>query len=261
MTAHPLYSQALNIARKGVDLVLPARCPVTGEYVDSQGMLSAKAWQRLNFISSPYCTKCGLPFSFDRLQDANDTQEGELCIACIKKEPPYTLARSALVYDDISRPLILGYKHADKTQFAPSFAPWLHMAGREFLPQSDYLIPVPLHATRLLKRRYNQAALLAQALSKIADDIPCLPEALHRVRATPSQGHLTTKERHKNVRKAFAFNKKYKEKIKGKTLVLIDDVYTTGATITECTKALLRAGAKDVYVLTLTRVVKDYFYD
>ncbi len=126
--------------------------------------------------------------------------------------------------------------------------------GQEILKDSDVLIPVPLHWRRLLLRRYNQAALLTNALSDftgVAKD----NHALKRVRATPSQGKRTRAERLQNVRKAFAVSNKGQGRIRGKTCVLVDDVYTTGATIEECSRTLLKAGAGSVRVLTLARVV------
>ena len=257
MNHQPVYNQALNVARKGLDIILPPRCPVTGESVDYQGMLSAGAWRSLNFIAAPYCKCCGLPFSFDRKGEMGLQEDSDgLCMSCIEKEPPFKSARAALIYDDTSRALILGFKHGDKTHLVRNFSPWLQGAGREFLSKAEALIPVPLHHSRMIARRYNQAVILAKGLEKVTG-IRTLPDALIRTRATPSQGHLTFSERRKNVRKAFAFKKKYKDQIKGKTLVLIDDVYTTGATIKECTAVLKKGGAGDVHVLTLARVVKD----
>lgn len=259
MNQRHVYSQALGLARKGLDTLLPPRCPVTGENVEGQGMLSATAWRSLNFIAAPYCKCCGMPFSFDRRKETEEQEEnGELCMECMEKKPTYNSARAALIYDDKSRALILGFKHGDKTLLVRNFSPWLQSAGREFLSKADALIPVPLHRSRLRARRYNQAAILAKGLENITG-IRSLPEALTRTRATPSQGHLTTKDRRKNVRKAFALKKKYKLAIKDKTVILIDDVYTTGATVNECTKTLKMCGAGEVHILTLARVVKDEY--
>jgi ComF family protein len=250
--------QALDIARKGLDTILPPRCPVTGESVDYQGAFSGIAWRSINFIAAPYCQCCGMPFSFDRHEDAENQEGDGLCMRCIEKAPLYNSARASFIYDDASRSLILGFKHGDKMHLVQNFAPWLQSAGREFLPKADALVSVPLLHSRLRARRYNQAAILAKGLERIAG-IKSYPDVLIRTRATPSQGHLSTDERHKNVRKAFALKEKYKALIKGKTLILIDDVYTTGATVNECTKILKSSGAKAVHILTLARVVKDDF--
>lgn len=234
-----------------LDAVLPPRCVVTGDMVEQQGMVSSEAWHDLNFIADPFCQCCGFPFEYE-------VDAGSLCTSCLDHRPPFESHRSALTYNEASRSLILGFKHADKTHAVQVFVPWLRRAGSEILQDADYLLPVPLHYWRLVSRRYNQSALIAQALGKEAE-IPALLDVLKRVRATPSQGTLTAKERFKNVKRAFAVDDKKAALIKGKTIVLIDDVYTTGATLKECTKSLLKAGAKNVHALTLARVVRDEF--
>jgi ComF family protein len=155
--------------------------------------------------------------------------------------------------------MILGLKHADKIYAAKAFTPWLSTAGASMLSTADILIPVPLHRTRLLMRRYNQAAIIAQTLGQ-AHEIKTCVHTLKRSRPTKSQGHLAPLERHKNVKHAFAIDPKRKSQIKDKTIILVDDVYTTGATVKECTKILLKAGAANVHVLTLARVVKGEYY-
>ncbi len=259
MNHMPVYTQTLDLARKGLNIILPPRCPVTGESVDNQGMLSGRAWRSLNFIAAPFCNRCGMPFSFDRQGETQSREESaELCMGCLEKAPPYDSARAALIYDETSRVLILGFKHGDKIHMVQNFAPWLQSAGREFLSRAEVFIPVPLHYSRLIARRYNQAVILAKGLEKITG-INAIPDALIRTRATPSQGRLSFNERRKNVRKAFSLRENYKTKIKGKTLVLIDDVYTTGATVKECTKVLKSEGAKAVHVLTIARVAREDF--
>lgn len=133
-----------------------------------------------------------------------------------------------------------------------AFMPWLKRAGASVLPQADFLVPVPLHR-RLIGRRYNQAAIIAFALGK-ETGIKVVPDMLVRTRHTPSHEHLKAKERFQNVKRAFAFNSKYQ--VQGKTIVLVDDVYTTGATVSECTNALLNGRAEKVHVLTLARLCK-----
>ena len=234
-----------------IDYVLPPRCIVTGEVVDRQGTLSAEAWRSLNFISDPQCTRCGLPFDFD----TGEAKEGNICGACLKNPPVFGQARSALIYDDASRNIILGFKHGDQTHSVPSFIPWLTRAGEELIEKADYLVPVPLHRWRIFQRRFNQSAIITQYLSQ-ATKIECLLDALIRTRATETQGYLKPNERARNVKNAFGVNVEHLQKIKNKNFVLIDDVYTTGATVSECTKTLQKAGATSVDVLTLARVVK-----
>lgn len=236
-----------------LNFILPPRCPVTGEVVDTVGMISPEAWGQLNFIDEPFCTKCGVPFDF--LYEGSGGED-QICESCTKNPPAFNKARSVMVYDDQSRGLFLGFKHGDQTHMTPAFIPWLERAGKDMLEKADFLIPVPLHRWRLLKRRYNQAAIIAQYLSK-ETSVPVLIEGLVRLRATASQGHLNINERAKNVRQAFAVPQKLSPQLKGKNIVLIDDVYTTGATVNECVKTLLDAEAAEVNVLTLARVAKQ----
>lgn len=233
---------------QAVDTVLPPRCIITGEIVDRQGMIAPQAWAQLNFIADPKCERCGIPFDFESF-------EGMTCTACLDRPPSFENARAALKYDDASKDMILGFKHADQTHAVLAFAPWMEKAGANMLKQADYLVPVPLHRWRLFSRRYNQSALIAQALTKHMG-VATMVDGLMRIRATEVQGHKKAVERHKNVKKAFAVNPKRSSDIKGKNIVLIDDVYTTGATVKECAKTLIKGGAARVDVLTLARVVR-----
>jgi ComF family protein len=213
-------------------------------------MLSPASFAKLSFITSPFCECCGFPFAFD-----TEGHQGKKCGSCLKSLPPYSSARAALIYDDVSRDLILKFKHGDQLDMVHSFVPWLLRVGAAQIERADYIVPVPLHRRRLIKRRYNQAAIIAQALARSTQKT-FLGHVISRHRATPTQGNLNYKERKKNVRAAFQINEKHRQKIKGKTVLLIDDVYTTGATVKECTKILLSAGAASVHVLSVARVVR-----
>ncbi|WP_207462874.1 ComF family protein [Azospirillum sp. SYSU D00513] len=236
------------LAGAALDAVLPPRCLGCGGTVDRQGGLCPACWAGLTFIAAPLCACCGLPFDF--------AVEGEsLCGACAAEPPPYGRARAVLVYDDGSRPLILGFKHGDRTHAARAFGGWLARAGAELLAETDLLVPVPLHRWRLFRRRYNQAALLAQALGR-QTGIPVAPDLMERRRATPSQGGLDRSGRRRNVAGAFRPRRGADTLLAGKRVLLVDDVLTTGATLAECAKVLRRAGAARVEVLTLARVVR-----
>lgn len=234
-----------------VNMIWPPRCVVTGDIVDHQGMLSAAAWERLRFIGAPYCAQCGIPFEFEV-----DKEAEVRCAACLDHPPAFQAARAALVYDDVSRDIMLRYKHADQTHIVHSFIPWLRRAGADVLSDADYLVPVPLHRWRFFRRRYNQAALIGQFLGR-ACDITHIPDALMRVRPTKPQGKMNAKRRRANVRKAFRLQPKYAANLAGKHVVLIDDVFTTGATAGECAKTLLAGGVARVSVLSVARVVRD----
>lgn len=232
-----------------LDFLLPPRCGGCGELIDQNCALCGTCWSKLSFITKPFCETCGFPFELE-------SEGGAICGSCLRSAPVFTKLRSAFCYENQSRDLILRFKHGDATYLTPLFTQWMEVAGRELLEKADFLLPVPLHWKRLIKRGYNQAAFLAQGLAKKTGK-DCFPNVLRRMRSTESQGHLTLLERRKNVSGAFYVRKQDKKILLGKTVLLIDDVFTTGATITECTKILKKAGAREINILTFARVVKS----
>lgn len=208
--------------------------------------IARRMWADVTFLDAPWCEACGFPFEYA-------VQGGSLCARCSVRRPAYARARAAMAYDDGSRALILSFKHGGRTEGLASFAAQMRRAGRDILTDADMLIPVPLHPTRLIKRRYNQATLLARALAKITDT-EFAPDILFRTRRTDSQGGFNARARIENVRGAFAVKKA--SKIKGRNLVLIDDVLTTGATLEACARTLKGAGAARVDGICLARVAK-----
>jgi ComF family protein len=239
-------------ARMALDAVLPPQCLSCAVAVDSPGALCATCWAKIVWLGPPHCACCGAPFEFD---PAPAGGEALLCGACLRAPPLFARARAVFRYDDTSRGLILAFKHADRLHGAPAFGRWLARAGAELLATADIVAPVPLHWTRLAWRRYNQAALLAQAAASAAG-AACWPDLLVRSRRTPSQGDLGPAARRRNVRRAFRLANRYRGRIEGRRVVLVDDVFTTGATVDECARALHDAGAGAVDVLTLARVVR-----
>ncbi|PWE16804.1 ComF family protein [Marinicauda salina] len=176
-----------------------------------------------------------------------------MCGACAARPPRVSRARSALVYDAASRALALQLKHAGRTDGLAAFGRWMARAGGDLLADADALVPVPLHRRRLRARRFNQSLLLARAVSRVTG-LPVDAHALARVKPTPSQGGRSAKARMRNVSGAFAARDP--GRVRGARLVLIDDVYTTGATLEACARALARGGAADVMAITLSRVVR-----
>ena len=237
------------LARAGLDILLPPLCLGCEVEVDAPGTLCASCWNGVRFIAPPMCAACGLPF-------AVDVGAGLLCGPCLQEPPPFARARSAFVYDGTGRRLVLKFKHGDRTDAAPAFGAWLVRAGAELIGDVDLIAPVPLHWTRLFSRRYNQAALLAQAVGK-ARAIPVIADLLVRTRRTPSQGHLSREARRRNVAGAFALESDRRARVRGQRILLIDDVYTTGATLAACCRALRDGGASAVEALTLARVASD----
>lgn len=179
-----------------------------------------------------------------------------MCAACISQPPPFSHARAALVYDDASRPLVLGFKHGDQTHMTETLATWMAQAGAPLLAECDLLLPVPLHPQRLFQRRFNQAALLANAIAR-RHQLAVNHLVLKRLRATPSQGHQRRAERYRNVRGAFGLTAAGHALIKDRNVLVIDDVHTTGATLSTIAVALNQAGAAEVSALTLARAVQS----
>ena len=233
-----------------LDLILPPRCLRCGLAVEGQGRLCVECWRSLTFLGPPQCRLCGYPLP-------HALPAAPLCGECTREGPVYDRARAALRYDDGARRLILAFKHADRTDTAPAFGAWLARAGAELLADAELIAPVPLHRWRLLKRGYNQAAVLARALAK-ATGLPLIPDLLQRQKATPSQQGLSGQARLENVTAgAFRIHPWQRRRVEGRRVVLIDDVLTTGATVGACARVLRRAGASQVDVLTLARVVRD----
>jgi ComF family protein len=230
-----------------LDLLFPPLCIACREPLGAGHGFCAACWGRIAFLDGPMCDCCGLPFGVD-------PGEGTRCAACLAKPPAYERARALLVYDDNSRDPILALKHADRLELVPGFAHWLERSGRPLLAESDLIVPVPLHRFRLWRRRYNQAAELARALGRRTSK-PVAVRALERSRPTQSQGAMVSaRARRRNVLGAFRVPEP--GLVAGRNILLVDDVLTTGATAEACARALKRAGAARVQILTLARVVK-----
>lgn len=245
-----LKTSARRIGRRVLDALLPPRCLGCGVVVEDPGALCVACWDKIGFIAAPHCARCGLPFELAPVESMH--APALECASCMAHEPRFDRARAAMRYDEGARGLVLRFKHADATHAAPGYARWMARAGAELLADCDLIAPVPLHRWRLLWRRYNQSALLALALGRIADR-PVVPDLLVRRRHTPSQGRLDRARRHANVARAFALRPAYAASIKGKRVLLVDDVMTTGATLDACARALRQAGAASVWALTFAR--------
>lgn len=238
--------------RMMLDAVLPPLCLGCSEIVEAPGALCAACWQGFSFVAPPFCARCAHPF-------AQHPGEGALCSGCLARPPHYRRARAALVYDDRSRRLVLPLKHGDRTDIARACGGWMARAGAELLAEADLVAPVPLHWRRLFMRRYNQAQLLARVVVRESAAGPgarLAPDLLRRRRWTGSQTGLRARERRGNVRQAFDIHPRWLADVAGKTVLLVDDVLTTGATVEACARVLQRGGARHVDVLTLARVVR-----
>lgn len=246
--ARSLFNQMPKIGARILDALAPPLCPVTDEKVAAPGLIAAGAWSRLQFIDDPVCARCGAPF-------AHEVGEGAACARCIAEPPDFASARAAVVYDEASHGLIVAFKHADRTDLAPMLAGWLIRAGRGMAGPDAVIAPAPLHPVRLFARRYNQAAILAAAVAR-KTGAAFEPMLLVRTRPTPPQKALSAEARRRNVAGAIAVRESRREAVRGKRVILVDDVLTTGATLSACARALRKAGAGRVDALVLARVVK-----
>lgn len=229
-----------------MQFALPPRCPACGVVVDADHRFCAACWQSLDHLEAG-CPRCGDPIMADRAP-------GELCGACLARPPGYATLRAAVAYGEVARTIALRLKYGGRTGLARTVAGAMrrHMAGLD----DALIVPVPLHRWRIWRRGYNQAALIARAL---AGDRPerLRLELLERKRATPMLRGMGAAERAKAVRGAFAVRAERRPELRDRRVVLVDDVYTSGATANACARQLLRAGAAEVHVRCWARVVRE----
>lgn len=233
------------------NLVLPPTCLGCHEITEQHGSLCPKCWNRVRFIERPFCETLGTPFSIDH-------GDGALSGDAIADPPPFRRLRAVAAYNDVARKLVQLLKYNDRTDLAPWMAAWMRRAGHELLQSADVIVPVPLHSFRYLSRRFNQSAELARHIGDLSG-VPYDPSILSRTRKTRQQVGLGMVERQDNVRGAFAVPEEALMRVAGKAVLLVDDVFTTGATVKAATKSLLKAKAASVDVLVFARVLPgDY---
>ena len=225
-------------------LALPPRCPGCGSEVDDDHRFCAECWRSLDFLGEPACRRCGLPV------DLPDTAG---CDACAGRALSYDAVRAAVGYGDVARTVALRLKYGRRPGVAQTMATLMTRLALD-LPGDALFVAVPLHRRRLWTRGYNQALLIARALARRSGR-PCLAEALVRTRATPVLRGLGRDARARAVADAFAVPEASRARLAGRTVALVDDVFTTGATVEACAAALRRAGAARVLVLCWARVV------
>lgn len=245
-----LWQTATRPARAALDIVLPPRCLSCQDIVTKQGTFCAACWPQLEFLTAPLCGRCGTALPAGSVH-------GLTCGRCLAAPPSFATARAVWRYDGAARAALLGFKHADRQEHARHFVShMLRLDIPELADQQTMLVPVPLHRWRLWRRGYNQALELARALARLTGQ-PLRPDTLVRHRATVSQQGLDAEARRKNVTGAFSVPDRHAASIRGRQLLLLDDVITTGSTIESCTRALLKAGAARVSVLSVAMVVRE----
>lgn len=231
------------------DLVYPPACTACGIMTSGHRGLCAECWAGVRFIERPYCEVLGSPFS-------HDLGGGILSAQAIADPPPFDRLRSAVIHDEAVRNLVHGLKYRDRVDLAPMMAGWMLRASDGAVEACDAIIPVPLHRSRMVSRKFNQAAELARHLGRVSGK-PLLPATLLRVKRTEQQVGLGARAREENVRGAFAIARGRENDVFGKRIVLVDDVYTTGATVAAATRVLRKAGASDITVLTFARALQE----
>ncbi len=234
------------LADAALDTLYPPTCLACRAATDAHGALCPRCWSAIRFIERPFCERLGTPFE-------RDLGEGLLSPQAMADPPAFARARAVARFEDgPARTLAHRLKYSDRAELARPIARWMARAGADVLADADLLAPVPLHRLRLWRRRFNQAAALAREISR-QTGIPCDAGALLRVKATRSQVGLSRAQRAENVQGAFRVAEK--ASVRGRNVVLVDDVLTSGATANAASRALLRAGASRVDALVFARVV------
>ena len=230
------------VGRHALDFALPPRCSACGVIVAEAHSFCSDCWREIEFLGSGGCSTCGLPLQ---------ATDADSCAVCLARPPRIARTRAAVAYDEVSRALALRLKYGRKVAVAKTMARFMAPLVEE--GGERLLVPVPLHRTRLWWRGFNQSALVAAELSKRLG-IPTAPLLLARHRRTPPLKGMSALQRRKAV--AGAFRVRDAASVKGKTVILVDDVLTTGSTADACARALNRAGAARIELVSWARVVK-----
>lgn len=233
-----------------IEAIYPPRCLGCGDLVTSDFGLCGTCWRDTPFIDGTVCESCGVP-----LIGATDGHRIE-CDDCMGHPRPWTDGRSALLYSGRARRIILALKHGDRPELARPAGLWMARAAKPVLRDSMLIAPVPLHWTRLARRRYNQSALLAQSVGR-ATGLPVCPDLLVRLVSTPMLEGMTAAQRDELLTGAIGAHPRRRHRMTGQNVLLVDDVMTSGATFAACARACLNAGANQVFVLALARVSRD----
>ena len=235
--------------QKVLHFIYPSLCPFCRESVEKDGVICHACWPKMSFITKPFCQKCALPLELA-------FQEETICGQCLLEPPVFSDSRAVFSYAPLVKRLILRFKNNQATALASFMGDQMYEKSKDLIQTSDFIVPVPLHKKRLQKRGFNQATLLAWRVAK--DDISKVKtQLLVRKTNTPSQGSLSAKNRKKNVENAFGIHPFFQKKqLSGKVVTLIDDVMTTGATLSSCAKVLKKEGARVVNVVVFSRTVR-----
>lgn len=229
--------------------VFPPECLSCRASVASDDGLCGLCWRDTAFIAGDVCDGCGVPLR-------GDVQSGDRCDDCLRTARPWVQGRSALLYKDRGRALVLALKHGDRHDIVKPAGKWMARCVQDTLRSDVLVAPVPLHWTRMVKRRYNQSSLIARAMAGRLS-VPICADLLRRDRATATLDGKTREARFDEMRDAISVHPKREKELEGRSVLLVDDVMTSGATLAACTEACLKSRAREVCVVTLARVAKD----
>lgn len=250
-----LEHRALRRAVKAtLALVYPPQCLACDDPVAGGAgavHLCPACWPDTAFIGASCCDSCGVP-----LPPGPDAEDGLICDDCLRLPRPWQRGRAALIYAGTAKKLVLALKHADRPDLAPALGQWLARAAAPLVTPRTVVVPVPLHLRRLLRRKYNQAQLLAQQVAA-THGLPLAPRLLRRVRHTEGQDHRGVTDRFVNLAGALAVDPARARPLAGRPVLLVDDVMASGATMAEATAMLTAAGLGPIRVAVLARAVKD----
>lgn len=231
----------------------PPQCLGCGDSVTETGALCAACWSQTEFIGACACSRCGVPLPGDSA--AVRDEAALLCDDCLTLDRPWRKGRAAVVYAGAGKRLVMALKHGDRPDLAPALGQWLATAAGPLIRPGMVVVPVPLHPRRLMTRKYNQAALLAEAVARV-HGLRHLPAALLRTRHTPMQDHGSVTDRAANLEGALSVPPRARPGIEGRAVLLVDDVMASGATLAAATTALRDAGSGPVAVAVLARAIK-----
>lgn len=227
------------VLKKILSILFPENCRLCGSITSEKIYLCPSCTSRITFISEPHCTVCGSPFQ--------GHTHSHSCARCLKKAPEFNWHRSSTVYSDQVARLVHGLKYGAKLDVLNLFGDWL-MMHHEIVQGSDFLIPVPLSPDRLRKRTYNQSLEIARNLSR-RTGVPVLVQGLQKNKITSTQTTLKRSERLANLKGAFTWAGN--QNLEGKKVILIDDICTTGSTLSECARTLQLQNPREVGALTI----------
>lgn len=230
-------------------MLYPPQCLCCDTLVETEGALCPTCWPRVPFIMGLCCDSCGLPLP------GTASETPVYCDDCMTLARPWDQGRAVMLYGEKSREMLLGLKYHDRLDTVRPFGAWLARHARPLLRPETLIAPIPLHWTRLVRRRYNQAAELSRALARETGHAHC-PDLLVRTRATRPQDGRGRAGRFANVADAFAPHPRRKRLIADRDILLVDDVMTAGATFAAATDVCLAAGAASVRVIALARVAR-----